>query len=308
MGRALLDRRVPARRSRSACCSGRSSTGFSRRAADDRRPISCGCGVFVALPFAHEPGADRRARGASRASRPASSGPAVYAGLPNLVDEDDLAARELAASRRSRTSPGWSGRCIGGVLARRLRPGRRVLRSTPSTFLVSALLCLPDPGASCSRRDARRQPRPLPRPRRGLRASSSARGRCSTVLVAWTIAMLGTRRVNVAEVVAREGLVRRGRLRARRCSWPRAGSACVVGSLARRLVARARGRSATVYGERDRADGGRRSALAAVAPNVWVAAAVRGPRRLRQRRRRSSATRCSCSAALPTRSAGARSP
>ena len=127
-------------------------------------------GVFVALPFAPSAlsivvlaGIAGFATGFFR--------PAVYAGLPNLVDDARPAAGERPAARRRQ--PRLAGR------ADRRRSDPRRLRARPdyfanaATFLVSALLLLADLGreAPAARRGggqpSRRAARGLPRRRAG---------------------------------------------------------------------------------------------------------------------------------------------
>ena len=64
--------------------------------------------------------------------------PAVYAGLPNLVDDDELADAN-GSSRRPRTSRGCSGPLLGGVLLSFATPDIAYWFNAV-TFLVSALL------------------------------------------------------------------------------------------------------------------------------------------------------------------------
>ena len=135
-----------------------------------------GSRVFVALPFAELRDRDRRSSRRSPGIGNAFFRPAVLAGLPNLVAEE--------RARRPRT------RCSSSSSGRRPRSGRSsAARSSPrpgpdlaywvnaATFAVSALLVLADPGAAAAER-APDRPRPLGRPRRGVRASCATRGRC----------------------------------------------------------------------------------------------------------------------------------
>ena len=92
------------RRSSSGSCSGRSSTGCERRslmiAADALR-----VGVFAALPFAPSAG-DVVALAFVAGLATGFFRPAVYAGVPNLVERRRSCRRRTRSSRRSRTSAG----------------------------------------------------------------------------------------------------------------------------------------------------------------------------------------------------------
>jgi hypothetical protein len=82
-------------------------------------------GVFCALPFVGSPAAVV-ALGAASGLANGLFKPAVNAGLPNLLDEDDLEARECALPDRRE-------RDVGGRAAHRRRSRRRLLARTSRT-------------------------------------------------------------------------------------------------------------------------------------------------------------------------------
>jgi MFS family permease len=123
--------------------------------------------------------------------------PALYAGLPNLVRDDELPqANGLLQSAENLT---WAlGSLAGGALVAATSPDTAYLLNA-ATFLVSALLILRISGSfeEEGREPSRGQLRDLAE---GFALVLRSRA-LLTVLVAWSIVMLGNGAVNVAEVV-----------------------------------------------------------------------------------------------------------
>ena len=153
-------------------------------------------GVFCALPFATSP-AQIVGLAAAAGFATGFFRPAVYAGLPNLVPDADLArANSLLQTIENVTTT--AGPLAGGILVSVSSPDTAYWINAV-TFVASALLVLRIParllqaGAAQSRGHLRdladgfdlvRRSRPL-----------------LTVLVAWSVVMFGFAGVNVAEVV-----------------------------------------------------------------------------------------------------------
>lgn len=153
-------------------------------------------GVFAALPFVNEPSAIV----ALAAVAGVATGfflPAVYAGLPNLVPDDEL-TNANSLLQTVETLAWMIGPVVGGLMLTEW--GTSVPYVVNSvTFLVSALLVARIPKhmlqskASLTRghwRDVSD----------GLRLVLTARP-LRTVLVVWNVALIGSAGVNVAEVV-----------------------------------------------------------------------------------------------------------
>jgi MFS family permease len=154
------------------------------------------CAVFCALPFAGSPG-QIVVLAAVAGFATSFFRPAVYAGLPNLVDERDLPnANSLLQSAENLAVT--AGPLLGGVLVAVSGPEPTYWLNAV-TFLVSAALVARIPGrllqtaAALSRGHWRdlaegfelvRRSRPL-----------------LTVLVVWNVVMLTNAGINVAEVV-----------------------------------------------------------------------------------------------------------
>ena len=153
-------------------------------------------GVFAALPFAPSAGAvvalalvAGLATGFFR--------PAVYAGVPNLVPDEQLPPRE-------RAPPDGREPQLGGRPAPRRRAdggGRAAGRVLDQRGLVPRLgrARRADPGAAAAER-ARAHARPLARPRRRLRRRAPLAPRCSPCSSPGASRSLGTGAVNVSEI------------------------------------------------------------------------------------------------------------
>ena len=152
--------------------------------------------VFFALPFVDAPaGIVALALVAGLAT--GFFMPAVYAGLPNLVDEDDLPqANSLLRSVDYLASAG--GPLLGGLLVAVYGPDLAYWLNAP-TFVVSAVLiaAIPEGLLQSERSESRGHWRDLAA---GFAVVVRSRP-LLTVLVAWSIAVAGNAAVNVAEVV-----------------------------------------------------------------------------------------------------------
>ncbi len=221
-------------------------------------------GVFFALPFVGRPGMIVGLAAIAGAATGFFS-PAVYAGLPNLVEEEQLPqANSLLRGVDYLASA--VGPLLGGLLVAARGPHLAYWLNAP-TFLVSALLVAGIPGRllQSERAESRGHWRDVAD---GMRLVVGSRA-LLTVLVAWSIAVIGNAGVNVAEVVLAKvtfdagtfgfGLLSAG-----------SGLGLVLGSLYASAVLEHR-RLGEVYGAA--------MALmafgigtAAISPNVWVAA------------------------------------
>ena len=211
LGRRRCSSSSSCRRSRSASCSARCSTGSSAGAlmvAADLVRV----GVFVALPFATSAAqivALALVAGLATASSGRRSTRACRTSSP---DERSAAGERAPADRRERRA-GRSARCVGGLLDRRRGPDTPRTGSTPCR-------------SSSRPRSSRASPRACCRARRALTrghwrdlADGFAR-RCASrpllaVLVAWGIASLGIGAINVSEVFLAKNTLPRRRLRLR---------------------------------------------------------------------------------------------
>ena len=220
-------------------------------------------GAFVALPFA--PNAEAIvalalvvgfANGFFR--------PAAYAGMPNLVDERDLArANSLFQATDNLT---WLlGPLIGGALLAAFGPDVPYLINA-ATFAASALLVARIPARHLA------SEQPLSRGHwhdlaEGFRTVVRSRA-LLTVLVAWSIVMAGNAAVNVAEVFLVRDVFDAGNLELG-LMMGGAGAGLVLGSLlAGPLLERVA--VGLVYGS-SIATMAVGFALAAMSPSVWVA-------------------------------------
>jgi MFS family permease len=221
------------------------------------------CAVFLALPFADSP----RAIVALAAVAGFATGffrPAVYAGLPNLVEDAELpSANALVQSIEAMTT--IVGPLIGGVLVAASGPAAAYWINAV-TFLFSAGLLIRIPGnlLQAARAATAGHWRDL---REGFSLISGSRA-LLTVLLAWNVGMLGNAGVNVAEIkLAKEsfdaGDFGFGLL------VGSAGLGVAVGSLSAGSWVERRSPS-TVYGV-GLALMALGIAAAAAAPNVWVA-------------------------------------
>lgn len=153
------------------------------------------CLVFLALPFADSPeliiglaGIAGFATGFFR--------PAVYAGLPNLVEDRELpSANALVQSIEAMTT--IVGPLVGGVLVALSGPDAAYWINAV-TFLFSAALLVRIPGdlLQAARAATAGHWRDL---REGFALISGSRA-LLTVLLAWNVGMLGNAGVNVAEI------------------------------------------------------------------------------------------------------------
>ena len=123
--------------------------------------------------------------------------PAVYAGLPNLVEDHELpSAQGLLQAADAVTTV--VGPLIGGVLVAATSPDWAYVLNA-ITFLYSAVLILRIPARllQVARASTEGHWRDIAA---GLRLIGSSRG-LLTVLIAWNVGMLGNAGVNVGEVV-----------------------------------------------------------------------------------------------------------
>ena len=183
-------------------------------------------GVFAALPFAASAGAIV-ALAAVAGFATGFFRPAVYAGLPNLVDDADLPrANSLFQTVDNLT---WVlGPLLGGVLVAGSGPGPRLLVNAVHVPRLRAAHRRGSRRGCCRRR--RRQPRPLARPRGRVRAR-----------LPLARAPDRARRLERRDGRERGGQRRRRSSRARSpstratsgsaCSWAASGVGLAVGSL-----------------------------------------------------------------------------
>jgi len=220
-------------------------------------------GVFVALPFAPSAlaivvfaGIAGFATGFFR--------PAVYAGLPNLVDDRDLPqANGLLLAVDSLT---WLlGPVVGGAILAASGPDPNYVVNA-ATFLVSALLLMRISAPKLQEHVGLTGSH-LSELKAGFHVVRSSRA-LLTVLVAWSIVMVGNGHINVSEVVLAKESMNGGDL-GFGILMGAAGLGLMIGSLLggawveRRRMAEAYGASLALM-----AAG---AGLAAVSPNVWVA-------------------------------------
>jgi len=153
-------------------------------------------GVFCALPFATSPGQIVVLAGIAGLAT-GFFRPAVYAGLPNLVPDDELA--NANALLQGVENLAWMvGPVIGGGILALSSPDVAYWINA-ATFLVSALLLQRIPARRL------RSEEPLTRGHwhdlaEGFRVVRRSRA-LLTVFVVWNIVFVGTAAVNVAEVV-----------------------------------------------------------------------------------------------------------
>jgi MFS family permease len=210
-------------------------------------------GVFCALPFATSAG-QIVALAAAAGFATGFFRPAVYAGLPNLVDDADL-PRANSLLQTIENVATTSGPDTAYWL-------------NAATFVLSALLLLRIPGRLLQARAARSEGH-----LRDLRAGFALVRRARpllTVLVAWNVAMLANAGVNVAEIVLAKVPFHAGDfgfgLLVAAAGLGLAGGSFAAGPLLERRPTR------EVYGG-SLAVMAVGTALAAVSPDVWVAAA-----------------------------------
>jgi MFS family permease len=153
-------------------------------------------GVFCALPFATSPG-QIVALAAVAGCATGFFRPAVYAGLPNLVSDDELpSAQGLLQATDAMTTV--LGPLAGGVLVAATSPDWAYVINAV-TFLFSAALILRIPARLLQVAQAPTEGhwRDVAE---GLKLIGSSRA-LLTVLIAWNVGMLGNAGINVAEVV-----------------------------------------------------------------------------------------------------------
>lgn len=221
-------------------------------------------GVFCALPFATS-AAQIVALAAAAGFATGFFRPAVYAGLPNLVGDADLPrANSLLQTIENVTTT--AGPLVGGILVSTSSPDTAYWLNA-ATFVLSALLLLRIPGRLLQARAA-----PSQGHLRDLRAGFALVRRARpllTVLVVWNVAMLANAGVNVAEVVLAKVSFHAGDfgfgLLVAAAGLGLAGGSLAAGPLLERRLTR------EVYGG-SLALMAIGTALAAVSPNVWVAA------------------------------------
>jgi MFS family permease len=154
-------------------------------------------GVFVALPFAPNALAIVALAGIAGFAT-GFFRPAVYAGLPNLVDDRDLPqANGLLLAVDSLT---WLiGPLAGGAILAVGGPDPNYLVNA-ATFLLSALFLIRISAAKLQQHVAAARGGHFSELREGFRMVRSSRP-LLTVLVTWSIVMVGNGYVNVSEVV-----------------------------------------------------------------------------------------------------------
>jgi MFS family permease len=153
------------------------------------------CLVFLALPFADSPeliiGLAAIAGFATGFFRPA-----VYAGLPNLVEDSELpSANALVQSIEAMTT--IVGPLVGGVLVALSGPSAAYwINAVTFLFSVALLVRIPGDLLQAARAATAGHWRDL---REGFALISGSRA-LLTVLLAWNVGMLGNAGVNVAEI------------------------------------------------------------------------------------------------------------
>jgi MFS family permease len=221
-------------------------------------------GVFCYLPFAHSAAAIVAAAGVVGLAN-GFFGPAVWAGMPNLVEDAELPYANSLFQTTENLS--WAvGPLLGGALVAASGP-HLAYWVNAVTFVLSASLVARIPPRALQVAQVLTKGH-LSDLADGFRAVARARARF-TVLVVWTVAMLGTSAVNVTEVVLAKvtfnsGAFGFGVLAAASGVGLVAGSALVARELDRRGVAVVYAFSIALM-----AIG---TGAAAASPDVWVAA------------------------------------
>ncbi len=223
-------------------------------------------GVFAVLPFLSSPTA---IVGAALVAGMANwfFRPAVYAGLPNLVDDDDLPAANalLQATEWVTTAV---GPLIGGVLVAASGPDLAYWINA-ATFLLSALLIVRIPARllQSERAISRGHWRDFAE---GVVTVLASRA-LLTVLVVWSIVQISTGWINVSEIVIAKvsfssGAFGYGLL------WAATGVGLAIGSVVGGSLVERRGVSFLYPAAL--ASMAAATFVVAVSPNVWVAAAA----------------------------------
>jgi MFS family permease len=229
-------------------------------AADLARAVA-----FCVLPFVHSAGAIV----ALAAAVGFASGffrPASYAGLPNLVDEDDLPAATSVLQTAENVS--WAGAPVaGGVLVAAAGPHPAYWINAAS-FVLSALLlsAIPARLLQVAKAQSRGHLRDL---RDGLAFVLSSRP-LRAVLVAWTLALPAVAAINTTEVFLAKDSLSAGDF-GYGLLFGSIGLGLAVGGFGAGTVVERRPIS-VVYGSAILVNA-LAFGLAAIAPNIWVAAA-----------------------------------
>jgi len=220
-------------------------------------------GIFAALPFAGTPGAIV-ALAAAAGFATGFFRPASYAGLPNLVEAEDLAAANSLLRGGEYLS--WTiGTALGGIIVAVASPDLAYWINA-ATFLASAALILRIPSTRFQAQlaESRGYWRDL-----GDGFSVVFRSRVLlAVFCAWNLVMLGNAGINVAEIVLVKvdfdgGDVGFGLM------WAASGLGLLVGSLYAPRWLEVRGILLVYTGAIALMGFG--ALTAAVAPSVWVA-------------------------------------
>jgi MFS family permease len=219
--------------------------------------------VFSALPFTNTAGGIVVLAGAAGFAT-GFFRPAVYAGLPNLVAEEDLAeANSLLRSVEYLTTT--VGTLLGGAIAAAWGPHPAYWVNAVS-FLVSALLLVRIPARRLQTTPgvSRGHWRDLAEGFALIRRSRAL----LTVFVVWNLVMLHNGAVNVAEVALAKISFNAGSF-GFGLMWAFSGVGLVVGSLLAAAWLKRRGIAFVYAGSVALMAMG--SAAAAISPNVWVA-------------------------------------
>jgi MFS family permease len=220
--------------------------------------------VFCALPFVH--GASGIV--ALAAVVGLASGffrPASYAGLPNLVDDDDLPAATSLLQTAENVC--WAGApVVGGVLVAAAGPHPAYWINAAS-FVFSAMLLAAIPARSLQavKAESRGHLRDL---RDGMTFVLSTRP-LRAVLVAWTVALPAVAAINTTEIFLAKDSLHGGDF-GYGLLFGSIGLGLAIGALAGGAIVQRRP-IAAVYGGAIALNAAA-FALAAVAPDVWVAA------------------------------------
>ena len=221
-------------------------------------------GVFVALAFTHS-AAPIVGLAALAGFATGFFRPAVYAGLPNLIEEPDLpTANSLLRMTENLTM--MAGTAAGGAIVAASGP-HLVYWLNAATFAVSGALIAKIPARMLQVEAGPTRESYLREIAEGFAIVRRSRA-LMTVLVAWSLVMVANALVNVSEVVLAKVSFNAGDF-GFGLMWAASGTGAVVGALLTSSVLESRSMT-SVYG----------SAIglmsfgyvaAAVSPNVWVA-------------------------------------
>jgi len=220
-------------------------------------------GAFAALPFAPSAAAIV-ALAAVAGFATGFFRPAVYAGLPNLADDADLPqANSLMQAVESLA--GLAGPLVGGVIVASVGPNINYAVNA-LTFLVSAIFLLRIPAGRLQQGVVASMGH-LQDLREGFRVVRSSRP-LLTVLIVWTLVMVGNGHMNVSEVFLVKDAMNGGDF-GFGLLMAGSGLGLMIGSLLGGSLIERRG-MAEVYGGSIvlMALG---TGLAAVSPTVWLA-------------------------------------